>query len=134
MSAVEPAARSSGLPHVTVWYDGACPLCTREIALFRRLDGAGRIAFVDVADPDAAPSCPLDRGSLLARFHAQERGRPIVSGAAAFAALWRATPVLAWLGHLARLPPVLWALERLYVAFLRVRPRMQAWFTAKTHS
>jgi len=24
---------------LTVWYDGACPLCLREIALMRRLDG-----------------------------------------------------------------------------------------------
>lgn len=111
---------------VTVWFDGACPLCQREIALFRWLDGAAlRIAFIDVAAPDAEASCPLDRADLLARFHAQETGRPIVSGAAAFAAMWRAIPLLSPLGHLARLPPLLWALERLYRAFLRIRPRLQ---------
>ena len=134
MSALEPTALSSAPPRVTVWYDGACPLCLKEIALFRRLDRRRRIAFVDVSDPNAEAFCPLDRGELLARFHAQEQGRPIVSGAAAFAAMWRATPLLGWLGHLAQAPPLLWGLERLYVAFLRVRPRMQAWFTAKTHS
>jgi len=119
---------------LTVWYDGSCPLCQREIALFRRLDGGQRIAFVDVSEPGSAESCPLGREALLARFHAQEQGGPILSGAAAFAALWRATPALAWFGRLARLPPLLWALERLYLAFLRVRPRLQAWFAAKTHS
>lgn len=77
---------------LTVWYDGGCPLCIREIALFRKLDRQGAIHFEDISAPDA--SCPLDRASLLARFHAQETGKPVVSGAAAFAAMWRAIPLL----------------------------------------
>jgi predicted DCC family thiol-disulfide oxidoreductase YuxK len=112
-------------PRVTVWYDGACPLCLREIAWMQRLDQRGAVAFIDVSD--AASSCPLDRTTLLARFHAREQDGPLVSGAAAFAAMWRAIPLLAPLGHLARIPPLLWLLERLYRAFLRVRPQMQRW-------
>ena len=112
-------------PEVTVWYDAGCPLCAAEIAFMRRLDRAGRIAFIDVA---SAADCPLDRAALQARFHARERDGAVVSGAAAFAAMWRAIPLLAPFGHLARLPPVLWLLERGYRAFLRVRPRLQAWF------
>ena len=53
-----------------VWYDGACPLCTREIALMRRLDRRGAIDFVDVSTPGG--SCPIDRKALLERFHARE--------------------------------------------------------------
>ncbi|MEO0420882.1 MAG: DUF393 domain-containing protein [Pseudomonadota bacterium] len=111
-------------PAVTVWFDSDCPLCVREIALMRRLDRRGRIAFVDAVSD--AEGCPLDPQTLLARFHAQERGGELVSGAAAFAAMWRAIPVLRPIGELARLAPVLWALERLYRGFLRVRPRLQA--------
>ena len=109
-------------PAVTVWYDGACPLCTREIALMRRLDSRARIRFVDVAEPSSI--CPLDRSALLARFHAEEQGR-MLSGAAAFAAMWRAIPVLRPLGLLARLGPVERLLERLYMHFLRWRPALQ---------
>lgn len=107
---------------LTVWYDGACPLCLREIGLMRRLDRRGAIRFVDIVGDGA---CPIDRASLLARFHAQEDGRPIVSGAAAFAAMWRQIPVLAPLGHAARVPPILWALERCYRGFLKIRPTLQ---------
>ncbi len=110
---------------LTVWFDGGCPLCTREIALMRRLDRAGRIEFVDVASEDA--SCPLDRAELLARFHAREDG-VLLSGAAAFAAMWRQVPWLRPLGELARRPAVLMLLERIYVRFLRVRPRLQRLF------
>ncbi len=113
-------------PKVTVWYDGACPLCIREIALFRKLDRRNAIHFIDVAGPDA--SCPLDRAELLNRFHARETGKPIVSGAAAFAAMWRAIPILAPFGHLARAPFILAPLEWLYRRFLTIRPRLQKLF------
>ncbi len=89
----------------------------------RRLDRAGAIQFLDVASPDEG-SCPLDRAELLARFHAMEDGR-LVSGAAAFAAMWRAIPALRPLGLLARNPFVLRVLETGYRTFLRVRPRLQ---------
>ena len=110
---------------LTVWYDGACPLCRREIALMRRLDRARRISFVDVAAPGAEGQCPIDRAALLARFHAEEDDGELLSGAAAFAAMWRAIPLLRPLGLLARRPLVLRWLERAYLRFLRVRPALQ---------
>ena len=112
---------------VTVWYDGACPLCLREIALMRRLDKRGNITFVDVA-AGADPSCPVDRVQLLARFHAEEEG-VIHDGAAAFAAMWRAIPLLRPLGLAARSPTVLRMLEAAYVRFLKLRPRLQRFLT-----
>ncbi len=90
----------------------------------RRLDRRGRVRFVDIGRSEAA--CALDRRALLARLHAQEGDGPIVSGAAAFAALWRAIPMLRPLGLLARNAVVLAALERLYRLFLQVRPRSAA--------
>lgn len=114
---------------VTVWFDGDCPLCRREIALMRRLDRHNRITFIDVARPEAS-GCPLDRADLLARFHAQE-GDQLHDGAAAFAAMWRAIPLLRPLGLLARMPPVLWLMERAYCGFLRVRPRISGWLAKR---
>lgn len=111
-----------------VWYDGGCPLCLREIALMRRLDRAGAIDFSDVSAGDSA--CPIDRADLLARFHAREDG-VLLSGAAAFAAMWRAIPLLRPFGLAARNPLVLGLLERAYRRFLRVRPRLQRLFVAR---
>jgi len=128
---------------VTVWYDGGCPLCRREIALMQRLDRRGRIRFLDVSeDREAGAACPLDRETLLRRFHAREenpeapgdadsaaagRGN-IVSGAAAFAAMWRAIPLLRPLGLLARNRYVLAVLEVGYRGFLKFRPALQKFF------
>lgn len=110
---------------VTVWYDGACPLCMREIALMRRLDRRAAIDFVDIS-LSGAENCPLDQAQLLKRFHASENGK-LLSGAAAFAAMWRAIPVLRPLGLLARNRLALQALEHLYSLFLRHRPKLQKW-------
>jgi predicted DCC family thiol-disulfide oxidoreductase YuxK len=112
-------------PAVTVWFDGACPLCIREIALMRRLDRRGAITFVDVADENSV--CPVDRAAALARFHAEENGQ-LLSGASAFVAMWRVIPMLRPLGLLARNRLVLRLLERLYLVFLKVRPRLVGWF------
>ena len=114
------------MPDVVVWFDGACPLCVREIAWMRRLDRRNAIAFVDVSRPatEDGAGCPVDRSVLLARFHALEDGR-VVSGAAAFAPMWRAAPLLRPLGLATRNGLALAGLERLYRLFLRVRPRLQ---------
>jgi len=121
-------SRSDPLPGklVTVWYDGACPLCAREIAAMRWLDRTGRITFIDISDPDQA--CPIDRATLLARFHAMEQGA-ILSGAAAFGAMWRAIPLLRPFGLAMRWQPVERLFERIYRAFLSVRPRLQRWLS-----
>lgn len=111
---------------VKVWFDGACPLCLREIAVMRRLDKRGAITFVDVATA-SDPSCPIDRSQLLARFHAEEDG-VVHSGAAAFAAMWRAIPLLRPVGLAARNRTVLGVLEAAYVRFLKVRPKLQRLF------
>ena len=112
----------NALTDVTVWYDGDCPLCMREINLMRRLDKRRAINFVEI---QTAAACPVDLETLMKRFHAQERDQPVVSGAAAFAAMWRAIPMLRPLGVLAKSRPVLWVLERLYIGFLKIRPWLQ---------
>jgi predicted DCC family thiol-disulfide oxidoreductase YuxK len=107
--------------HVTLWFDGGCPLCLREISVMRRLDKRQAISFIDVSSENSV--CPISRAELLARFHAQENG-VMLSGAAAFAAMWRAIPVLRPLGLAARNPWVLSMLERLYIVFLKHRPQI----------
>ena len=91
--------------------------------MMRRLDTRRAIQFIDVSGASPA-SCPIGRAELLTRFHASENGK-LLSGAAAFAAMWRVIPLLRPLGLLAKSPRVLALLERLYLRFLRVRPRLQ---------
>lgn len=108
----------------TVYYDGACPVCRREIAHYRRLRGAESIAWIDAATCDEAALGPdLDRARALARFHVRDADGGLASGPQAFVAIWRRLPAFAWLAPLASSRPVLALLEVAYAWFLRARRR-----------
>jgi predicted DCC family thiol-disulfide oxidoreductase YuxK len=111
-------------PAITVWFDSACPLCSREIRLMRALDWRHAVHFVDIHSDSAA--CPLDPALLLARFHAQNSAGDLVSGAEAFALMWRQIPLFWPLGQIARIPLVLNLLERAYFRFLAWRNQRQS--------
>ena len=117
-------------PSLTVLYDGACPLCRREISVYRNLQplrSDSPVCFADVSD--AAVSLPpgTTREQLLARFHVKGRDGVLLSGAQAFLTLWSALPGWRWLAFAGRLPGAGWLMERIYRLFLRFRPVLQRW-------
>lgn len=119
--------RQPEAPPLTVWYDGACPLCRREIGLYRGLPSGTPICFADVSDA-AQPLPPgRTREQMLARFHVRDRDGHMLSGAQAFLALWAALPGWRWLALAGRVPGMPWMMERCYRLFLRGRPWMQRW-------
>ena len=109
-------------PEITVYYDGACPLCSVEIGHYESREGAERICFLNVADTATDPGPDLDRDAALKRFHIRKADGTVLSGAAAFTEIWATLPGWRWLARLARLPGMPWLLERLYRGFLPIRP------------
>lgn len=113
----------------TVYYDGSCPLCRREIAHYRARTGAESIEWQDVGACGEAMVAPdLKRDDAMARFHVRTADGRLVSGAEAFAALWSQLPAYRWLGRLARLPLVRPLMEVAYRGSLVVRPLLQRLF------
>jgi predicted DCC family thiol-disulfide oxidoreductase YuxK len=112
---------------LTVLYDGSCPLCRREINLYRGLESRSPVCYADISD--AATPLPLGvtREQLLARFHVSGGDGQLLSGAPAFLALWSALPGWRWLARVGRLPGAAWLMERTYLLFLRGRPSLQRW-------
>jgi predicted DCC family thiol-disulfide oxidoreductase YuxK len=121
MSTTTPAPASDPAAARIVYYDGGCPVCRREIDVYRRMAG-GDLAFVNICERPEAPAPDLDRDAALARFHVRDGRGELVSGARAFLALWRGVPRLAWVARLLSVPPLPWLLEGAYRLFLRVRP------------
>lgn len=108
---------------ITVFYDGGCPLCRREVAAYRRLDKAGIIQWRDAAAEALDPAVDgLSSAQALQRMHIRRADGSFATGAAAFAEIWQALPPFRPLAALARLPGALWVMERGYRTFLRVRP------------
>ena len=115
---------------LTVLYDGACPLCRREIGVYRGLQPLRAdtpVCFADVSDTTLPLPPGTTREQLLARFHVRGRDGQLRSGAQAFLALWAALPGWRWLALAGRLPGAAWVMERGYRLFLRWRPMLQRW-------
>lgn len=111
---------------LTVMFDGSCPLCRREVALYQSLVPLQTVSWLDVSKGTAGLT-QTDQARYMARFHVQlEDGRQI-SGAAAFVALWLVMPGWHWLGRVGRLPGVTPVLELAYRGFLHLRPYLQRW-------
>jgi predicted DCC family thiol-disulfide oxidoreductase YuxK len=115
---------------LTVLYDGACPLCRREIGVYRGLQplhADAPVCFADVSDSALQLPPGTTREQLLARFHVRGRDGALLSGAQAFLALWAALPGWRWLALAGRIPGAAWLMERGYRFFLRWRPMLQRW-------
>jgi predicted DCC family thiol-disulfide oxidoreductase YuxK len=115
-------------PQLTVYYDGACPICRFEIGHYQRCSGSENVSFIDVA----AQELPylgegLDRDKALARFHVRRADGSLVSGAAGFALVWQTLPSWRILGRIAKWPPLLALMEATYRGILPIRARISAY-------
>ncbi len=121
MSTAQTSA-TTPIPSTTVFFDGGCPICSREIAFYQKQSGADTVAWIDITrcEDDALPQ-GVTRAAAMARFHVQTSSG-LHHGAAAFIALWKSLPRFQIAGKLLSIPPLPWLLERAYRIFLIVRP------------
>ena len=107
----------------TLYFDGACPVCAKEIASYQQWRGAESIEWIDASRCSAQDlGSQLDRAQALARLHVRDANGHLISGAAAFVTLWRHLPALAWLTPVLSRPLVIDCLDKLYGLFLKLRP------------
>ena len=115
-------------PSLTVYYDGACPLCRAEIGHYRAQEGAGTILFLDASTQTGDLPHGLTREQAMARFHVRLSDGRIVSGSQAFVEIWKTLPRWRWAARLAGLPGVPPLLEVGYRLFLPIRPYLSKAF------
>ena len=110
----------------TVFYDGLCQLCSREIDLFRWRVTDGSLAYVDISDPafDAAAH-GVDAALVNHHMHVrdEEHGRMLV-GADAITGMWECVPGFRWAALFLRLPPFRPFARWGYAVFAWVRPKL----------
>ena len=107
---------------LTVYYDGACPLCSIEIAHYKRQKGSEALTFVDASDPDSDLGEGLTQEAAMRRFHVRDDTGTLVSGAKGFTRIWQVLPRWRPVAFVARLPGITPLLELAYRGFLPVRP------------
>ena len=109
---------------VEVFYDGACPLCMREIRMLRRRDQHGRIRFTDIAaESFDAAAVGLTWEALMQRIHGRLPDGTVIEGVEVFRRLYAAVGFRR-LAALPRAPGLSQVLDLAYRLFARNRLRL----------
>jgi len=89
-----------------VIYNETCPICSREIALYRdRAVAAEAPLRFETLSGQGAKAFGLSADDAARRLHVVHEGR-LLRGIEAFATLWRLTPGFDWLGRFVMLPVI----------------------------
>jgi predicted DCC family thiol-disulfide oxidoreductase YuxK len=119
-------AKMANFEKTTVFYDGACPLCQKEISFYKRCRGADNVIWIDVRQSEGDEVAPgLSRDQALDRFHVMNEQGQTVSGGEAFACLWAVLPGFQRFSKIFQVRFVLWILNLAYDLFLKIRPLLQ---------
>jgi predicted DCC family thiol-disulfide oxidoreductase YuxK len=109
---------------VSVYFDGECPLCTREIRMLQRLDKHSRIQFVDISRAEFDPATiGLSMSQLMAEIHGRLPDGGLISGVEVFRRLYAAVG-FSRLVAISRWPIVRQSLEVAYRLFAKNRMRL----------
>ena len=107
---------------VQAYFDGQCPLCSREISHYRKRVSPESVEFVDIAKPGFdAVALGFDPHRVQRHFHVKKDGQLCI-GVDAFRAIWSIIPGYRWLGKLTGLPIVYQVSKAAYAVFARIRP------------
>ena len=115
---------------LTVFFDGACPICAREIALMKRLDRKRQLTLCDFSRSDYDEAsigvAPAELGRVI---HARWADGSVITGVEVFRAMWEAVG-LGLLATLSRLSLVEPLVLKAYAWFARNRLRL----TGRSHA
>lgn len=108
---------------ITVYYDGLCQLCSREIDHYKGMNGAERISFVDITSSrfDALAE-GLDPRKIHESLHVRSSDGQVHVGVDAFIEIWSQLNNLKKIAPLASIAPIKKTLEAGYFVFAKVRP------------
>lgn len=110
----------------TVFYDGGCPICRREIDHYRKLDTHHKVNWRDIHDdPTAVEGSGVSHEVAMARLHVLDRNGRLRSGADAFTVIWEELPGWRHLAKALRSLHLITPLEWLYRLWLRRRTRQR---------
>ena len=109
---------------LTVYFDGECPICRREIDLMKILNRKERLQFIDFSEPSYHPTeHGLNQCDLGRVIHARWSDGTLVTGVDVFREMWQAIG-LGFLARFSRRALVNKLLVKGYAWFARNRLRL----------
>lgn len=117
----------------TVYYDGACPLCSIEIDHLKKHDKDNKLGFVDISQPAFINDNPqLDFEAMNARIHGQTKDGQWLVGLDVTHRAWSLVGKT-WLYAPLRWPVVRIFADKFYLWFAKHRHTIASFLTRKKH-
>ena len=108
---------------LSVFYDGLCPLCSREIDHYRKQVGSDQFNFLDITDEQFKPeTLGLDPVQIHKVMHVQNKSGEIKTGVDAFIEIWKVLPRYQILSRIAQKNYIRPFLNLGYSVFAKIRP------------
>lgn len=106
----------------TMFYDGGCPLCSKEVAHYRRIDANDNVNWLDISThPESLKQHDIAYTAAMKHLHVLNSKGEMLRGAYAFQALWQALPRYRVLAYLVSFPGFLWMMDKVYNQFAQRR-------------
>lgn len=89
------------------YYNGACPICRREIEHYKGGPDGSRVRWLDLAaEPEALGRFGIDREAARRRLHVLDETGTLHAGIDAFILIWQRLPRYRWLSLLVASRPL----------------------------
>lgn len=109
---------------ITVFYDGKCGLCRREIAHYQAISPQSVFHWVDITvNPSAIEQLGVQYADGLKRLHAQDAQGHLSIGVDAFLLIWRQLPRWRILAKIVGTPGIRSIAKLIYTGFAAWRFR-----------
>lgn len=116
---------------LTLFYDGMCPLCQKEMKHLVKYNTQGNLSFVDIMEPGFSEQYPeLDWDALNNRIHGKTDQGDIITGLDVTYLAWKLVGK-GWVYAPTRWPIIRWFADRLYNIFARHRYTISYYLTGQ---
>ncbi len=116
---------------LTIFYDGTCPLCTKEVKALKRHDTHQRIHAVDIYSEEFANYPQIDAAKANTVLHALDTNNKLLLGLDVTYRAWQLVG-RGWLYAPLRWPLIKPVADWLYLRFANNRYRISYWLTGSS--
>jgi len=110
---------------LTVFFDGKCSVCSREMRIYQQRKCDGRLTFIDISAPGfIAADHGRSAEEFMRELHVRDADGNFYTGVEAFVRIWSAfpeSPLYSLLGHTVSLPGIRQGADLGYATFARLR-------------
>ena len=104
---------------ITVYFDGNCGLCNKEINFYRKITKSNPSLFnwANLHEPEILRGESFTKTEAMEILHVKGSDNQIYKGVYAFIVIWKNIKYMKWLCYLSSIPPITFILKVLYRLF-----------------